>query len=164
MTHFILTPPSPIGDLPRLRRIFNHPKALGDFADRQPLKPTTRSGADASKDCQNLAASLTNPWWEKLCNDNVIEASNKMRIFLAILSECEARNEKLLVFSGCLSTLNVIEHFLEALPQTPQSSASTSKRNWIRGVDYFRLDGAQSAERRKKDIDIFNASSNTRAR
>jgi len=63
-----------------------------------------------------------------------IELSGKFELFRAILNECESIGDKLLVFTRSLLALDYIEQWLERW-----SSRSSTK--WIKGIDYFRMDG-----------------------
>lgn len=153
----------PVADLPALKRICNHPKTIADFIDRRKSKQKT----DTEIDQKFVKKHNNTEWWEQICSADKLEMSNKMLILSTILSECEARDEKLIVFSGCLSTLNVIEHFLAQISQKTRSACNSSteyKGIWVRDVDYSRLDGSQSAEKRKIDVTRFNRETNTRTR
>lgn len=84
-------------------------------------------------------------WWRNCCTSdelNCSEASNKMELLFSILEECELNNEKALVFSHSLATLDVIEHFLE-------------KKDKLRNRYYFRMDGNTKSEKRKDDLRSF---------
>lgn len=74
-----------------------------------------------------------------------------MVLLFAILAECESVNEKILVFSQSLFTLDLIEEHL-------------SMQNWVKGKDFFRLDGKTKIELRKKHCDKFNNIKKPRAR
>lgn len=169
-----------IVDWPALRKVCNHPKVLADSEDRRKrkqLKTKERSDATISDTKSELWKNCDkhNEWWKPMCSGEELEMSSKMLILSSILSECEARDEKLIVFSGCLSTLNVIEHFLAKISEETQRTlaeemqnsrtvSSTFKGIWIRNVDYSRLDGTQSADKRKQDITRFNEETNARTR
>lgn len=84
-------------------------------------------------------------WWQNCCTIdeiNRLEASNKMRLLFSILKECELSDEKVLVFSHSLATLDIIEHFLE-------------ENDKLRNRYYFRMDGNTKPEKRKDDIESF---------
>lgn len=84
-------------------------------------------------------------WWQNCCTIdeiNRLEASNKMRLLFSILKECELSDEKVLVFSHSLATLDIIEHFLE-------------ENDKLRNRYYFRMDGNTKPEKRKDDIERF---------
>jgi len=88
-----------------------------------------------------------------------IELSGKFELFRAILNECESIGDKLLVFTRSLLSLDYIEQWLERW-----NARSTTTSKWVRGVDYFRMDGKVSIKQRAEDIKTFNQSENTRAR
>lgn len=84
-------------------------------------------------------------WWQNCCTNDELnrsEASNKMELLFSILKECESSNEKVLVFSHSLATLDIIEHFLE-------------KKEMLRNRYYFRMDGNTKSEKRKDDLSSF---------
>lgn len=149
---------NPIADLPSLRKVCNHPRVLADSEKRFNLGELKAPEPDESID--------RNAWWQP-CSVDKLEMSGKILIFFSILAECEVRGEKLLVFSGCLSTLNVIELFLKTITEKMRSlnpPSSELKGIWARDVDYFRLDGTSNAEKRRRDITAFNQKSNIQAR
>lgn len=119
--------------------------------------------------------AVNNPedWWKLLCKeeelDSNIEYSGKLVLLFAILAECQARNEKLLVFSQSLFSLNVIEKFLEAIDDNTQNPNADARLGgfegrWTEGADYFRLDGTTEIRKRSKYCELFNDSENPRAR
>lgn len=161
MANFIES--KPVADLPALKRICNHPKTIGDLIDRRKSKQKS----DTEIGQKFVEKNNNTEWWKPICSGDKLEMSNKMLILSTILSECEARDEKLIVFSGCLSTLNVIEHFLARISEKTRSACPSSteyKGRWVRDIDYSRLDGSQNAERRKIDVTRFNKETNTRTR
>lgn len=98
-----------------------------------------------------------------------IENSTKLMILFSILAECEACEDKLLVFSQSLYSLDVIEHFLLLIDENTQNSNPDNKLagftgNWVRGSDYYRLDGATDLETRNILCKNFNSTENPRAR
>lgn len=103
---------------------------------------------------------------EELSN---IEHSGKFMLLFAILAECKACGEKLLVFSQSLSSLDVIEHFLKMIDENTQNPNPNAKLggftgNWKRGVDYFRLDGSTNINTRNANCNKFNSEVNSQAR
>lgn len=170
-TSSLIKKTNPICDLPPLRRIYNHPMVLADFQNRPKLRRQStfdKNDTDSeSEPADNVPLKLMD-WWKPTCSDDQeLRLSNKMMILLTILSECEMRNEKLVVFSGCLSTLNVIEYFLSKGSEATRNLGASStdyKGLWIRDLDYLRLDGDRSATKRKSDVTKFNQEHNTRTR
>ena len=69
-----------------------------------------------------------------------IELSGKFELFRAILNECESIGDKLLVFTRSLLALDYIEQWLE------RWSSRSSSCKWIKGADYFRMDGRMGRE------------------
>merc|ERR1712106_641238 len=77
--------------------------------------------------------------------------SNKIQIFLGILEESMAVNDRILLFSQSLFTLNLIEEFLR------RKKLTNAEEPWQQGVNYYRLDGSTSALERERLINGFNA-------
>merc|ERR1719245_2222492 len=77
--------------------------------------------------------------------------SNKLQIFMGILEESVSRNDRILLFSQSLFTLNLIEDFLK------RKKLTEAEDPWVGGVNYYRLDGSTTALEREKLINNFNA-------
>jgi SNF2 family DNA or RNA helicase len=73
-----------------------------------------------------------------------------MTLLLEILADAEAVEEKVLVFSQSLVTLDLIERALGG------GEVGGDRENWCRGCDYFRMDGSTSVQLRQRWSDIFN--------
>ena len=112
-------------------------------------------------------------------------SSNKLQIFMGILEvtstpllgvqlqllllqESVRCNDRILLFSQSLFTLNLIEDFLKRKHLTETEVLRSSsiivcihlcsiQDPWVVGVNYFRLDGSTSALEREKLINTFNA-------
>ncbi|XP_037047921.1 transcriptional regulator ATRX homolog [Bradysia coprophila] len=142
---------NPIVHSPQLKKICNHPNTLIDFAKRH--RPAQRNSDSDSSDSE--PNEIADNWWMPMFDGcDQPDVSGKMLLLFSILSECETRGEKLLLFSGSLSTLNVIEGFL----------ATNSKGIWTRGMDYLRIDGSDTVDKRKRAMQVFNDETNKRAR
>ncbi len=92
-------------------------------------------------------------WYDSILTDAVehqIEASGKLLFLVELLQQAEQRNEKVIVFSQSLLTLDLIECFL------------SEEGDWTPGLDYYRLDGSVSADVRQATITEFNDISNSR--
>ncbi|MCI4389933.1 hypothetical protein PGIGA_G00116750 [Pangasianodon gigas] len=91
----------------------------------------------------------------------VLENSAKMVLLFHLIEESVSRGDKILVFSQSLSTLSVIEAFLavRAMP----IKLDNQKQTWLRGINYYRLDGSTSASERERLINQFNDPANTTA-
>jgi transcriptional regulator ATRX len=86
-------------------------------------------------------------WWINMIDDNEIENnvdfSGKMVLLFEVLRFCEHHDEKLIVFSQSIATLNLIEKFIKNI-------------KLVEKIDYFRIDGDTQSENRKKYINMFN--------
>lgn len=85
---------------------------------------------------------------------DLISNSPKMQIFFCILEESLKLQDRLLVFSQSLLTLNLIEKFLQA------NQVNDTDVKWARNVNYYRLDGSTAAMEREKLINEFNVNLN----
>lgn len=106
-------------------------------------------------------------WWDDFIQEgdmDSIESSSKLHLFFIILKKCEEIGDKLLVFTQSLLTLDLIEYFLEKVDSESQSNESSCKfaSSWIRGLDYFRLDGQTNTDTRASWCKIFNSEHNLR--
>lgn len=81
-----------------------------------------------------------------------LDLSGKLLFLFELLKQTEQLNEKVLVFSQSLLTLDLIEVFLSE----PQFG------DWEPGVDYYRLDGSTSASARSANMSEFNNCGNDR--
>lgn len=77
--------------------------------------------------------------------------------------------DKVLVFSQSLYSLNLIEYFLEKIDQATQNDEKSEllggyQGSWQPGLDYFRLDGSTSCDKRSTWTKSFNSENNPRAR
>lgn len=96
-------------------------------------------------------------WYDKFLTDedeNNIELGSKIVLLLEILADAGALEEKVLVFSHSLISLDVIEMALGG------GEIGGNSEDWCRGCDYFRMDGSTSAQMRKRWADIFNDEEN----
>ncbi|CAF3826502.1 unnamed protein product [Rotaria magnacalcarata] len=111
---------------------------------------------------ENLSNFMKQQWWFNivdLSNSKFdFELSGKFLIFKAILDECESIGDKLLVFTRSLIALNYLEQCLAYW------SAQSFSSKWMKGVDYFRIDGKVQMKQRATDIELFNDIKNTRSR
>ncbi|XP_028452112.1 transcriptional regulator ATRX-like isoform X2 [Perca flavescens] len=110
--------------------------------------------------------SLDEGWFKNLLTEEdakILEHSGKMVLLFEILRMAEDLNDKVLVFSQSLISLDLIEDFLNTFHHARDPS-SFQAGSWIKNVDYYRLDGSTSAPLRKKWADHFNNASNHRGR
>ncbi|XP_029958130.1 transcriptional regulator ATRX isoform X2 [Salarias fasciatus] len=97
----------------------------------------------------------------------VLEHSGKMTILFEILRMAEEVDDKVLVFSQSLISLDLIEDFLELSCRAKDEdkvSPYKGEGKWFRNIDYYRLDGSTNATTRKKWAEEFNDTSNVRGR
>ncbi|GAA6235942.1 transcriptional regulator ATRX-like isoform X1 [Lates japonicus] len=105
-------------------------------------------------------------WYKSLLSEGdakILEHSGKMVLLFEILRMAEDLDDKVLVFSQSLISLDLIENFLEASHHARDPS-SLKAGSWIKNADYYRLDGSTSATLRKKWADQFNCATNARGR
>ncbi|KAL3178299.1 hypothetical protein MRX96_038807 [Rhipicephalus microplus] len=99
-------------------------------------------------------------WWDQYVSEEDMEKlqiSGKMSLLYNILQECDAIGDKVLLFSQSLLTLDMVERLLEHCderaaavdPDTalvdPTDPLRDCHNTWVRGIDYFRMDGSTSA-------------------
>jgi len=92
-------------------------------------------------------------WYGNIFTDDMetdINLSGKLVFLFNLLEETCRLDEKVLVFSQSLLTLDLIESFL----QSPEYG------DWCRGLDYLRIDGSTSAGCRSYCVDTFNSVDN----
>uniref|UniRef100_A0A8C3ALA3 RAD54 like 2 n=1 Tax=Cyclopterus lumpus TaxID=8103 RepID=A0A8C3ALA3_CYCLU len=112
---------------------------------------------------------ITYEWARDILYDykpGILEHSAKMVLLFHLIEESVRKGDKILVFSQSLSTLTLIEDFLAKRPVPPSpntSSRDIPNQNWVRNLNYYRLDGSTTASERERLINQFNAPSNTSA-
>ncbi|XP_068181353.1 transcriptional regulator ATRX [Antennarius striatus] len=97
----------------------------------------------------------------------ILEHSGKMMLLFEILRMAEEVEDKVLVFSQSLISLDLIEDFLELSSRAEDDDKVSPYKGdgkWFRNIDYYRLDGSTNATTRKKWAEEFNDTSNTRGR
>lgn len=103
-------------------KIMNHPDVLYNFLKKR---------CTDFEDEDELKLKSDTNWAEEIMNNyipDLIENSPKMEIFFCILKESLTLGDRILLFSQSLSTLNLIEKFLQ----------SNTKMKWMKNVNYFR--------------------------
>ncbi|XP_034551478.1 helicase ARIP4-like isoform X2 [Notolabrus celidotus] len=112
---------------------------------------------------------ITYEWAKEIMYDyepGLLENSAKMVLLFHLIEESVRNGDKILVFSQSLSTLTVIEEFLAKRPVPPSPNMSSRDRpnqNWVRNLNYYRLDGSTTASERERLINQFNDPANTSA-
>jgi SNF2 family DNA or RNA helicase len=114
-----------------------------------------------------------NPWWGRLHKKHGdkfrnIENGGKIVILLHILAYAAKLGEKVLVFSQCLKTLDVVEKALQMkdwVAEVPSLAEPTFDSNrdrlggWRKDIEYVRIDGGKTSEERGDLIEQFNSTS-----
>ncbi|XP_030594703.1 transcriptional regulator ATRX isoform X3 [Archocentrus centrarchus] len=114
--------------------------------------------------------SPTPDWHKEFVTEadaEILEHSGKMMLLFEILRMAEEVDDKVLVFSQSLISLDLIEDFLELACRAKDEekiSPYKGEGKWYRNIDYYRLDGSTNATTRKKWAEEFNDTSNTRGR
>lgn len=118
-------------------------------------------------------------WWDQYISEEdmeKLEISGKMSLLYNILQECDAIGDKVLLFSQSLLILDMVERLLDLCderadavdPKTalvdPADPMRDCHNTWVRGIDYFRMDGSTSVDMRARWIEMFNDESNPRGR
>lgn len=109
-------------------------------------------------------------WYKEFVTEpdsEVLEHSGKMVLLFEILRMAEDVEDKVLVFSQSLISLDLIEDFLELAGRAKEEgkvSPYKGEGKWFRNIDYYRLDGSTNALTRKKWAEEFNDTSNVRGR
>ena len=89
--------------------------------------------------------------------------SGKIVILLEILREAIDRKEKTLVFTQSIGTLNLIEEHLAScgvnIKDRCKARCSGETYGWVRGREFFRIDGSTSSVHRQQWVKCFNKSS-----
>uniref|UniRef100_A0A8C7LBH5 DNA helicase n=1 Tax=Oncorhynchus kisutch TaxID=8019 RepID=A0A8C7LBH5_ONCKI len=108
-------------------------------------------------------------WYKSMLSDSdatILGHSGKMVLLFEILQMAEELEDKVLVFSQSLITLDMFEDFLDLTNKAKnnrQSSLYKGNGSWIRNTDYYRI-GSTSATSRMKWVQDFNDATNERGR
>ncbi|KAM9440693.1 ATRX chromatin remodeler, like [Clarias gariepinus] len=109
-------------------------------------------------------------WYKEFVSNvdaEVLGHSGKLMLLMEILHCAEQLQDKVLVFSQSLVSLDLIETFLELADRAKKEGKArvyNGQRSWERHKDYYRLDGSTTATARKKWAQEFNNVRNTRCR
>ncbi|XP_053361404.1 transcriptional regulator ATRX isoform X2 [Clarias gariepinus] len=133
-------------------------------------------GRNRAEPVEEVRASSSGPgspspdWYKEFVTEadaEILEHSGKIVLLFEILRMAEALEEKVLVFSQSLISLDLIEDFLELAGRAKEEekpSPYKGEGKWFRNIDYYRLDGSTNALTRKKWAEEFNDTSNVRGR
>jgi len=150
-------------------KIWNHPDVLYNFLKKREdidldFDPEEYPGRGAKDESEPQTAfgkkeEINYDWAQGMLTNYTPELevhSNKLQIFLGILEESLDVNDRILLFSQSLFTLNLIEEFLK------RKKLTKSEEPWLPGVNYYRLDGSTSALERERLINSFNANTSVK--
>ncbi|XP_046873726.1 transcriptional regulator ATRX isoform X1 [Hypomesus transpacificus] len=136
--------------------------------------PESRNRAEPVEEVRPSSSggpSSPSPDWHKEfvteADSEILEHSGKMVLLFEILRMAEEVDDKVLVFSQSLISLDLIEDFLELAGRAKEEGKSSPYKGegkWFRNLDYYRLDGSTNAVTRKKWAEDFNDTSNIRGR
>ncbi|KAJ3586450.1 hypothetical protein NHX12_012848, partial [Muraenolepis orangiensis] len=136
----------------------------------KPLENPSSAGGLSLNQLQEKANQvMTYEWAKEIMADydpGLLENSAKMVLLFHLIEESVRKGDKILVFSQSLSTLSMIEDFLgkRPIPPSPKSSGSEgTNQNWVRNLNYYRLDGSTTISERERLINQFNDPLNTSA-
>uniref|UniRef100_A0A671SVI5 DNA helicase n=1 Tax=Sinocyclocheilus anshuiensis TaxID=1608454 RepID=A0A671SVI5_9TELE len=148
-----------------------------DSDDLEVIKEWNTSSRGGNPEGRNRAepveegpGSPSPDWYKEFVTEpdsEVLEHSGKMVLLFEILRMAEELEEKVLVFSQSLISLDLIEDFLELAGKAKEEgklSPYKGEGKWFRNIDYYRLDGSTNAVTRKKWAEDFNDTSNVRGR
>ncbi|XP_048589245.1 transcriptional regulator ATRX isoform X2 [Nematostella vectensis] len=133
------------------------PGPSGVELNGDPALGNTRSGQNFKDD----EVEAETEWYDEFLTQEAeynVELSGKLVLLLEILADAEAVEEKVLVFSQSLVSLDLIERALGG------GEVGGDRENWCKGCDYFRMDGSTSVQLRQRWADIFNDPDNKTAR
>uniref|UniRef100_A0A8C3ANN8 DNA helicase n=1 Tax=Cyclopterus lumpus TaxID=8103 RepID=A0A8C3ANN8_CYCLU len=130
----------------------------------------SRSRPELVEERNSTPGSPGHDWHKEFVVDadaEILQHSGKMMLLFEILRMAEEVDEKVLVFSQSLISLDLIEDFLELSCRAKDDekvSPYKGEGKWFRNIDYYRLDGSTNATTRKKWAEEFNDTSNIRGR
>uniref|UniRef100_A0AAZ3QHM8 DNA helicase n=1 Tax=Oncorhynchus tshawytscha TaxID=74940 RepID=A0AAZ3QHM8_ONCTS len=131
--------------------------------------PSSRNRAEPQEEASS--PGTRSPDWHKEfvteADSEILEHSGKMVLLFEILRMAEEVEDKVLVFSQSLISLDLIEDFLELAGRAKEEEKQSPYKGegkWFRNIDYYRLDGSTNALNRKKWAEEFNDTSNVRGR
>lgn len=178
-----------LNDYTALRKIWTHPQVLKNAYDRAisgelKINETKRRSKNQVDECDNEepddlldviegSTGVKSNWWKQFAKEEDLESlysSNKLILLFEILRQCEAKGEKVLVFSAFVAVLNVVEDFMKKIhnqatnPKAQAYGYANFRSHWREGVDYYRLDGSTKREARHQMVQKFNDKTNKQMR
>uniref|UniRef100_A0A9J7YMM8 ATRX chromatin remodeler, like n=1 Tax=Cyprinus carpio carpio TaxID=630221 RepID=A0A9J7YMM8_CYPCA len=149
------------------------PVSLGSRSNQNPQNPDVTNTATMEISGREAGFVVGNgpsaDWYLPFitaADAKVLEHSGKLQLLLEILHWAEELQDKVLVFSQSLISLDLIESFLLYADETRGEKCCPYKgeKTWVKNKDYYRLDGNTSACARKRWAQEFNNTKNIRGR
>ncbi|KAJ8266440.1 hypothetical protein GJAV_G00130440 [Gymnothorax javanicus] len=141
----------------------------GAIDGRETLKKSTtrcqggkKAGSRRGSPVEDGSGGISPNWYKTFVAEEdaaVLQHSGKLVLLFEILHMAERIGDKVLVFSQSLISLDLIEDFLELANRAKKEgkpSPYKGEGNWVKNVDYYRLDGSTPALNRKKWAETFN--------
>nr|XP_026695558.1 transcriptional regulator ATRX isoform X2 [Ciona intestinalis] len=135
-----------------------------DSSDNDPVMQLNKS----------MESTEENEWYSSIVGKDVADDQNaggKLAVLFEILRLAHECDDKILVFSQSLLSLDLIEEMLalstvKVLSQLEDGKISTEidYRKWYKNLDYFRMDGSSLGKSRQRWINEFNDETDRRAR
>lgn len=157
----------------------NNPSPASSSTENSLIPVNTSNVTSEPSNNQNVAESSSSRgkgtetndrhhWFWQFVNSSQefkrIELSSKFMVLFFILERCIALEEKLVVVSQCLETLDLIESYLQTHKKFSINSEDTIEIEWKRDTNYFRIDGTVSIDKRTESVSAFNNSENKTAK
>ncbi|KAK6642872.1 hypothetical protein RUM43_004374 [Polyplax serrata] len=171
-------------DYQALQRVWTHPYVLKQYEDKYAemvqqgkMKRGRKRKEDYDSDDMNGSSDgefnhwsrYPLSWWTRFVSIDDVEDTrqgNKLVLLLKILNECEEAGEKLLLFTGSLYSLRMIEHFLKRINRSEFENPSLCNMTstWEENDDYVILTGQTSTKDRDLLCRRFNNKNDVRLR
>eukprot|EP00301_Raphidiophrys_heterophryoidea_P001818 c10860_g1_i2.p1 GENE.c10860_g1_i2~~c10860_g1_i2.p1 ORF type:complete len:1292 (+),score=397.52 c10860_g1_i2:97-3972(+) len=127
-------------------------------------KPGQHSSKANGNNNNNTNSNSNVKWWEAVMSQvttlSGLEHSGKICLLLAIIELSIQSDDRVLVFSQSIPTLDMIESVLQKVGHllVPEScEESRTGNSWRANRDYFRIDGTTHHNERHRQVQVFNA-------
>jgi len=155
-----------------LVKIVTHPILIPNSRNYS-SREAERDSFDASfEDSEDISFLPSSDWFSAIVDSykdltNEIELSGKMVVLISILKSCALVEDKILIFSQFLTSLDLIEEVLLLLDKEAEmkandelfssaSSTSPEQQRWRKYVEFYRIDGNTHPDARQYACDTFN--------
>ncbi len=147
----------------------NHPGCLlfeKEKPKNEKINSQSQSNNGMSSVDREAEISEKSLWWENVYNKNKsmvdIANGNKIVLLIQILVLADMVNDKVVVFSQRLNTLDFIEEVLrkpdwsQYVPSIKNLCPGKSWGKWRKNEEYLRIDGSTSSKERGNLVERFN--------